>query len=580
MSLFANIYNPIDITTGLRTTDESKWLKIYSIDVTKTLKFGTQLNGGFSYAEFLVDMLEDAAAIFHKAFLGAHVIVTDSTSARLYEGFISRTETVDEGIQVYSDGHWLKGKKIYFDMIYVSRPEAYNLVTNPSFEYFVHTSIYSFPGWYLYQGINQNDIFAYDTDKYVGTYCVRIHQDRNNEVILCDNIPVNSGETYTLSFYAKKLSQLNRDPYVQVWDYYDTTNGKLAEMQVTGLATTWWQRYQVTFTATSSQVIIMLLVQSRNTNNDSANYSWLVDAVQVESASTATPYFDGSSSGCSWTGSANDSISHRPAEYIPAYQMIKDAVEMMDDEWGPLFYDYEGCDYPNTSIDFSNVKVSDAIEKVLENGYSDTGEIRQVYFALWNNRIAYIIPEPYDNKPKWIAGSAHIIKGSERSSFSLENVYNRIWGVYSDGDYGPVKTAYPAESDESQYLFGEMEGMIQANQAELGTVAFDLQDLAMKKYRMPRRNRSVEIINVLDAAGVELPPYLVRAGDVISIAATNDPIAFQEQFFSNEDYQTYTGFIIKTEYDASEGVNKIYFNDADTSIEAIFGRLGLSGTVE
>lgn len=75
------------------------------------------------------------------------------------------------------------------------------------------------------------------------------------------------------------------------------------------LTTGTWTRISVTFTAT--QINAILFVGSVNAPTSSSQFS--VDALQVVTGSSNSPYADGSSPGWAWTGSPHNSTSTGPA---------------------------------------------------------------------------------------------------------------------------------------------------------------------------------------------------------------------------------------------------------------------------
>ncbi len=109
-----------------------------------------------------------------------------------------------------------------------------------------------------------------------------------------------AGSTYTASAYIKGATGGGS----QAGNIYYTDGGNTS---VAYTVTTSWQRVSVTFTATATSGTLYI-------RTSDTNYTLLVDAVQVEQATTVGSYFDGSFPAnntytYTWSGTVNDSTS-------------------------------------------------------------------------------------------------------------------------------------------------------------------------------------------------------------------------------------------------------------------------------
>jgi hypothetical protein len=171
---------------------------------------------------------------------------------------------------------------VYYDDGVGTLTTRTNLVTNPSFE----TDI---TGWVqILDTAEQSSTYSF-----AGTKSLKINTIQDGDGVYFPNIPVTAGEVYTVSAYI----------------YTDTS--KSVNIAVTGGDSTVtipagvWTRISASstipeFTTTASVFI---------TSFSDDTIPFYIDAVMLEQSSTLNEYFDGSTAGASWTGTAHASTS-------------------------------------------------------------------------------------------------------------------------------------------------------------------------------------------------------------------------------------------------------------------------------
>lgn len=104
MRLYANIYR--------KYSEDPSYFSL-SLDVTLSLEFGTQLNGGFYTASFDYSGTSHDVYKYYRDFIGAHVVLTDHFGRRLYEGQVVDASTSSNSVKFSCHGYYgLAAKKI------------------------------------------------------------------------------------------------------------------------------------------------------------------------------------------------------------------------------------------------------------------------------------------------------------------------------------------------------------------------------------------------------------------------------------------------------------------------------------
>lgn len=594
---FASIYYPVDQVSEQRTPDESKWSLLYHYDVSESVKFDTQLNGGFFQAEFQVDFTVEMDLVLQKSLLGLSVVIFDQYGNRVFEGTVDRTSIQGEKLFIYCNGHYQKAKYKFFDMVYSVLPATKNLCTCPSFEV---ASLETATGWsaftyvkgeytptWQYARLLTELTYTFDPplygDKYIRIWAPGNETKYDFTVFHSTTNVVPNVTAYTFSFYIRMMG-LTSAPYVQIAQ--NGTSDILAQATINGMVKGEWVRFQITADVnapTSLQLYISMPNQGyiKNYSGIVSGYQIDIDGVQIEPKSYVTPYCDGMMPNCHWDGTAHVSTSYRDQEYVYLWEMLKDASDAMSQEWNPLFTDYVNADFLVTDRDFTNIKVADAIEGLLKGGYSET-EVTPAFFAVYNNSIPHVIKPPNDNDYTWYIPAESLTELANDTEYGIDGVFNRVWAIYSDISGEPSKTAEAAEDLVSQRLFGVREGLLQAQESgALYDFALQLRDISLERNKDPKQTRTVEISGpVYDRNGSAYPNYVVRAGDSVLISNSTDYSVVWEMLYSDESHKTYKSFVTKTEYTAATGVLRLGFSDTDMYMESIFARIGADGGLE
>lgn len=226
-------------------------------------------------------------------------------------------------------------------------------------------------------------------------------------------------------------------------------------------------------------------------------------------------------------------------------------------------------------------KIYDAITEVTKYGYLDTlntvARRRPLYFAIWEQRKAYLFPEPdpAGEDPKWIFSMEDFKDGEQlKLSLSLSNIKNKIWVAYNDQYLDGVSTLDAVEELNSQGLFGVREGTMSLGNVKLETAEI-VRDLLIKYNAFPKMKATTSIIgNPKTPSGMVWPLHKVRAGDMImindfdgSIAQLTDGSAGQTAMYA---------FVSKASYNADAHSLMVTLGSAQETIDLLLNRLGVS----
>jgi hypothetical protein len=190
---------------------------------------------------------------------------------------------------------------------FVTTTTRTNLVANPNFE--VNTT-----GWGVDAGVTLTRSTA---DFYSGAASALLSNTIAGQGInnLGNRQSASAGLSYTASAYIKKASGVNFDYSIRLF-FYDA-GGSILSAPLSGTYTigAGWERQSVTATAPANTTTIGMQVLRRNFAG-AANF--YVDALLIEAAASALPYFDGTYAepytgytltAQGWNGTANASTS-------------------------------------------------------------------------------------------------------------------------------------------------------------------------------------------------------------------------------------------------------------------------------
>ena len=235
--------------------------------------------------------------------------------------------------------------------------------------------------------------------------------------------------------------------------------------------------------------------------------------------------------------------------------------------------------------DFSNdAKIADAIEKATSYGYK-TLDLRPLYFALYNNRIGRLFPEPqmppdFENDINWfIPSGIFTYEGSWSVAVSRKNLYNKVWYLWDDNEPDSVGPTLSASADEdliSQKLYGIREAVINVSQVP-EEVAQLVQDIFIARNAHPRQSFKGSITGkIKHMAGMPEEPYMIRAGDVIVVEDLdiNTPLS---RTVVGQGSNSVSGFVISTNYSYSTNTVQIEVGTDDKTLGIVFARWGIGG---
>lgn len=112
MKIYAGVW------ASLSQTIENDLYFIHAVDVSRSVKFSTQLNGGFGSASFSVPGTEDQLLRWVHAYMNAHVVLFSEFGRRLYEGFVASPVVQDGSLNVDCAGYYAKSAHVTFENIY------------------------------------------------------------------------------------------------------------------------------------------------------------------------------------------------------------------------------------------------------------------------------------------------------------------------------------------------------------------------------------------------------------------------------------------------------------------------------
>ena len=146
-----------------------------------------------------------------------------------------------------------------------------------------------------------------------GAYCMQVNTATGVESsVYYGTTSVVNGSSYTFSAYVKGTSG-------QAMSISIRTSAGVIKGLTSFTATGYWQRQEVTITATETAAGYRTVVTRDATASSDPYY---VDGVQFEQASAATTLIEGYMPGCRWEGSARNSKSIRSAQYRKGGEIV------------------------------------------------------------------------------------------------------------------------------------------------------------------------------------------------------------------------------------------------------------------
>jgi hypothetical protein len=596
---------------------------VETADVSDTLEFSTQLHGGYYQCQFTIMNQPGKVMYRFRNYLGDMVVIFDGNGHRVYEGRIITVSLDALGVGFQAAGYYSSAAYTLFEMTYESWGPIINYMPNGDFEDYSlfdgvnpWTAVFNSWGWAYGSGTSRTalattvlNMTPYITDAngdgyggFTSAYtasaakypfhestCVGIKQmmaDRASLIggetilygIFISTVEVDTRDTYSFSIFLRsgiqglrmiqgldkvKIVIANEPTYFN--DYLippphwhlDTVVADGAIILECDLSSDWVQ-YKIEnfkFDRVSADIetkSISIFVPTCNYVGDDQPVV-CADGAMLEKSTS------------SWRDFV---LTEDPGGHYTTSKVILDCASYVPD-WNKQLSFVTPTSYEVTE-EFKDTKVRDAIERIAIYGLS-VSDVRPMYVALWHNRMLHVFPEPALNisVPDWRI-SVRTSNASVNLSLSILEVFNKI---HASTDYRLT----PAQDKLSQLMYGVREGIVQNDLAANEDVEEMLKSMAIKRYGNPRSVYSMTISGYIeDAVGNPVLPYRIRAGDQILITDADSASPFSGTI-SGQATRGFTGFVLKTSYNATNNEMQLDFGSLDLGYEALMGRLGLSG---
>lgn len=557
MKFYALIYDDITETVSAG-----------SHDVSDTVSFSTKVHGGYSSCSFdIYGSASERIAMFN-TYLGKSVVVVDMFGFRCFEGRITNLSNQKGLLATECSGYYEDGANVFDDLIYLADPEKTNYINNPSFENNV-TDSWTHNGEGTVAQDSSQAFYGYDSLKATQP------SSSGDELEFYTTINT-TGTSFTFSLYAKN-GNIETTPQIYIIQKDGTGGGgselKSSSKSLSAMSDSQWIRYSVYIE--QSETGIQSVILKLTVKGDSKQGYFYVDAVQFEGEDISS-YLDGDlGDGYDWTGTAHNSPSTRENMYPYARDIIQDACDLVP-SWGKPVYSGNFDSRIDVDMDFSQVKVSDAVVDTLKFGFSNTYFL-PAYLVIYTTRVPQIVVEQTSVNPDWYLDVKLLTNDSIGMEVSLNDVFNRVFAVYDNANDG-ISVTEPANNYASQARYGVREGLIDNGDTPGGlALAEDLRDTALEKYKNPRRVVSITLGGyVRNGSGSRDYVYKIRAGQN-AVLSDLDLFSSQANYLSSESSVPLNGFIFSTDYDVKNNTIKIDIGTDDLSFEVLMSRLGLSG---
>lgn len=274
---------------------------------------------------------------------------------------------------------------------------------------------------------------------------------------------------------------------------------------------------------------------------------------------------------------------------LPLYKMVRDCVQLVDtwNDGASVILEDADNNLMHTDpeegvipLDFSEEKVTDALEKCLSYGYSNT-EPLPAFLTIYEHGIVRLFTTKNlyrrfaANEFNFYVLNRRNIRGRMSSSVDLNEVFNKVYAVYANESDAPSWTE-PVENPQSISLYGLREGLVQNGGNPEGlAMAESLRDYALETYAYPRVTVQVTATGAVESkSGALVPAYMIRAGDMVMF--TNDIYAL---YFgsASEVGKRAVGFVVGTSYSAKNDEISLTIGNPDKAYEIIMSRLELTG---
>lgn len=275
-------YNTRPIMTGSTITKATGAVGWYSVDITSLL-----LSGGTVYT---VEIKPSAAA-------------TGGTNRlRLYNATLEENGTNSPGLGAYIEVEHNPSTATHLEDLEVANLDGQrkNLVINPNFDGNTTT------GWTVKSGSTVTNDATNGLNSSRALKVVTAASTGSGVTYgSLTNSPVSTNQWYTLSFYAK--ASASSTPMHVFFTQFNSSNTLLATQtsQLVTLSTS-MERYSISYLANQGSVAYLV---ANFQSTSATSITFYLDRVLIENSVASGAYFDGTTSGAYWTGSANASWS-------------------------------------------------------------------------------------------------------------------------------------------------------------------------------------------------------------------------------------------------------------------------------
>lgn len=297
---------------------------------------------------------------------------------------------------------------------------AENLVTNPAFEGNATTGYTAYNG-----GTATVTITSSTSAPHAGTYGCRVQRTASTgNSGIQTNVPVVGGGTYTFGGWVRPSSAtMGGDQITVNVDFLDGSSTYMSTQQVSipWTATNTWQRVSLTVEVPAgARTAACYFIANGITNGDYFD----VDQVSFVVGSDDT-YFDGATSGCSWRGTANASVSVNPTlgkgidGTAPA---LMDVAFRHTTTGAPLWALFAWCKKPTTPLSSSVAPFGLIEAETAEEYYTFTPVTSD---ATWHNSAGFTATVTTAGS----AGATFIVDPStmEPDDFTRSTIDIEVW---------------------------------------------------------------------------------------------------------------------------------------------------------
>ncbi|MDA2936248.1 carbohydrate binding domain-containing protein [Patescibacteria group bacterium AH-259-L05] len=278
--------------TGISTTEWKRFYWVFTPNTTGTFSGYIRTANNASQGDFLVDDLQFEEQTTATPYIdgtrnaGDVILTGEIQSFGVGNSFFSG----NLGIGVASPDPWAK---LDVDGTAQIRKSSLSVTSGNVLIDDNTTNFYTNPGFetgatspWLFDAKTDGALAVYTSDVRSGAYSGKITNSTLDHIALWQNQTVTAGKTYTMSVYAKDINSPTTPYFSSAGVGASTVAGGGS---FTGISTTEWKRFYWVFTPNTTGTFSGYI----RTANNASQGDFLVDDLQFEEQTTATPYIDG-----------------------------------------------------------------------------------------------------------------------------------------------------------------------------------------------------------------------------------------------------------------------------------------------